>query len=452
MTQTRRQFLQGAAALALGAPALLGAACRERPASACVIVGAGLAGLAAAYRLNREGWNVTVLEARDRIGGRVFSYRLPENPSLHCELGGEWIGVSHERMLALCREFGLELQDHTFAASLLRNGVVTRPDQWAFSPSAQEAYERFRDEYERYQLRDRVRLDRYDWWSWLRKIGFSEDDLRLRDLMDSTDFGESIRHVSAYVAASGYFESAPSNEMDYKIVGGNTRLPEALAARLPAGSIRLGAPVTAIRERGGRVTVMTGTNEFHADACICTVPAPALSAIRFDPPLSAPQRSAAEELQYARIVKSSVLFRQRFWDTADFSLVTDRTSHYYFHSTKNQPGTEGILCAYAVGEKADVLAAQDDRRRMEIISEDLRPLSPGAPELSRGIASYAWQRDPYTHGAYAVYRRGQWFSVRPALQRPHGKVLFAGEHLAEWQGYMEGAVVSGEAAAEALLD
>ena len=156
-------------------------------------------------------------------------------------------------------------------------------------------------------------------------------------------------------------------------------------------------------------------------------------------------------MQYSRIVKNSVLFAERFWEAEDFSLVSDVTSHYYFHSTQRQPGTEGILCSYAIGEKADVLAAQNDRRRLDIITRDLIPLNERAPQLSRAITSYAWQRDRYTQGAYALYRPEQWFTLRPLLKRPHGKVLFAGEHLADWQGFMEGAVVTGQQAAQALM-
>jgi monoamine oxidase len=88
---------------------------------------------------------------------------------------------------------------------------------------------------------------------------------------------------------------------------------------------------------------------------------------------------------------------------------------------------------------------------MNIITNDLVPLDPNAPKLAKGIASYAWQRDQYTDGAYALYKPGQWFGIRPILQRPHGKVLFAGEHLADWQGFMEGAIETGEAAAQSLI-
>jgi len=449
--QTRREFIKRAGLAAAGAPLLFNSDIRaQRRRHSCVIVGAGLAGLAAAHALKRAGWDVTVLEARDRIGGRILSHSFADNPDLVCELGGEWVGASHDRVRSLCRDFRIALKDHRFEASLMRDGRVSRPDEWKFSAPAVAAFEKFKARYKTLTPREQVRLDNLDWWTQLEGLGFTEDDLLLRDLQDSTDFGESIRHVSAYAAAAEYFESSPANEMDFKMVGGNSRLPRELAARLGADSIRLNTPVEEIRQRGGRVAVRTRERTYEADACVCTVPASVLDRIRFDPPLPAAQRDAAERLQYARIVKNQILFTERFWGAENFSLVSDVTSHYYFHSTNGQPGPEGILCSYAVGEKADVLASQSAPRRQEIITRDLIPVDERAPRLARSINSYAWQRDQYTEGAYAVYRPGQWFTVRPALARPHGQVLFAGEHVADWQGFMEGAVVTGEAAAEAL--
>lgn len=452
---TRRKFLRQASVAAIGCPVLVNAALAKpvraaRVVPSAVVIGAGLSGLAAARALEAAGWNVTVLEARERTGGRIFSHRMGANENLVCELGGEWIGASHERVLTLCRELNLTLQDHRFAASLMRDGVISKPGEWNFSIQAQRAFADLKRRYERFTPAERIRFDRMDWWTCLERIGFTPEDLRLRDLMDSTDFGESIRHVSAYAAASEYFESSPANEMDFKIAGGNSRLPQELAKRLRARII-FNTPVDRISQKAGRVTISAKGKSFVADSCVCTIPARVLTNIVFDPLLPARQSTALESLQTARIIKNSVLFRERFWREDDFSLVSDATAHYYFHSTKTQPGAEGILCSYAVGEKADVLAAQGDRRRLDIITRDLAPLDARAPELASQIASYAWQRDPFAGGAYALYRPGQWFTVRPALAVPHGRVLFAGEHLADWQGFMEGAIVTGEAAATELI-
>jgi monoamine oxidase len=447
----RRQFLKilgaGAAGIAL-APNDLFAQKRKK---SCVIIGAGFAGLAAAYKLQNAGWNVTVLEARNRIGGRVFSHSLPQNPNLVCELGAEWVGESHERIKALCSDFKIPLQRHQFDDYLLQNGKVSRPNQWGFSAEAKTAFDKIKAGYEKLTALQQAKLDKLDWWTYLEKIGYSQDDLILRDLMDSTDFGESIRHVSAFGALAEYAESSPKNEMDYKMTGGNSRLAEEFTKRIGEENIKLNAFVTEINQRAGIVTVKTGTGDFKADACICTAPVASLNKIKFDPPLPPAQAEAAQKLIYSRIIKNSVLYEKRFWKDENFSMVSDVASHYYFHSTQNQAGKEGILTAYAIGEKADILASQSDERRLKIITRDLVDFNEDAPKLAKGIASYAWQRDKYTQGAYALYRPGQWFGIRPLLQRPHLKVLFAGEHLADWQGFMEGAIETGETAAKSLI-
>ncbi len=451
---SRRDFLRSAGAVAALTAMPFGAFAQRK--KKCVVIGAGLAGLSAAFKLKNSGWEVTVIEARSRIGGRVFSHRLPENPDLVCELGAEWVGESHERLKALCHDFGIPLQKHQFDDYLLQNGKVSRPGQWGLSPQARAAFDKMIAGYEKLTVMQKNRLDRVDWWRHLSDIGFTRDDLILRDLADSTDFGESIRHVSAFAALAEYAESSPKNEMDYKMTGGNSRLVQEFSKRIGSENIHLERKVISIdqKPRGSvRVTSVRSSSieTISCDAVICTAPIASLRKIKFDPPLPAVQAEAAQKLTYARIIKNSVLYSERFWKDENFSMVSDTTSHYYFHSTQNQPGREGILTAYAIGEKADVLASQDDRRRMNVITSDLVDFDAQAPSLARGIASYAWQRDEFTEGAYALYRPGQWFGIRPILARPHGKVLFAGEHIADWQGFMEGAIETGEAAAQSLI-
>ena len=446
----RREFLKILAATTASVALASRQVAAQRKAKSCVIIGSGLAGLSAAFKLKNAGWEVTILEGRNRIGGRVFSHKFADT-ELICELGAEWVGESHERLHALCGDFKIPLQKHQFEDSLMQNGKVMAKGKWGFSEPAKKAFAGMIAGYEKLTALQKANLDKTDWWAHLENIGFSRDDLTIRDLMDSTDFGESIRNVSAFAALAEYAESSPNNEMDYKMTGGNSRLVQELASRVGTENIKFDKRVTEVVQRKGIVTVKCGEESFTGDACICTAPIPSLRKIKFDPPLPAAQADAAEKLGYARIIKNSVLFDERFWKDDNFSMVTDTTSHYYFHSTQNQPGKQGILTAYAIGDKADVLASQDDTRRQTIVARDLIDLSWSAPNLARGIASYAWQRDEYTKGAYALYRPGQWFGIKPLLARPHGKVLFAGEHIADWQGFMEGAIETGEDAAASLI-
>jgi monoamine oxidase len=453
MKTSRRRFLANAGIIAAGLPLY---ASPLKPQHSCIVVGAGFAGLTAAYRLSAAGWKVTVLEARNRTGGRVWSYRFPQAPELVCEMGGEWIGKDHKKIIALAKELNVPLEPHAYRVWLLQRGQMHAPGSWDFSPQAHAAWKKFLSEYKRYSEQDKRRMDQYDWWTWLGKMGFAGNDRRIHELIDSTDYGESIREVSAYVAAEEYVDTDYTNpnntdEMDWHVLGGNSKLVQALANRLPPGALHLNSPVVSIKQRAGLVTVATAKESFTADACIFAAPASVLSSIHFEPALSSAQALAADELEYSRIIKTQLLFNHRFWPAEDFSLISDETAHEYFHTTQKQPGPRGILCSYSVGDKADVLAAQSQAERQAQLVRDLSAVSGDAPKALITSVDQPWQDDPWVHGAYAIYRPGQWFRIRPLLEQPHGKVLFAGEHLAEWQGFMEGAVDTGEIAATHLL-
>jgi monoamine oxidase len=173
--------------------------------------------------------------------------------------------------------------------------------------------------------------------------------------------------------------------------------------------------------------------------------------IRWLPELPTAQQTALAELQYARINKNPLLFREKFWKDDRFDLISDQSPHYFYYATKEQGKKKGALLSYTIGDKAAVAASQTDAWRADMVAQTLDPFfGPVRPLLEKQV-NYYWGNDPFTKGAYAVYGRGQWFKVREALQKPYLHTHFAGEHLADWQGFMEGAIVTGEEAASAIL-
>ncbi len=450
---TRRSFLRNSALAVTGT--LLGASQTRAfyisKTPEIIVLGAGFAGLAAAHFLSSRNIKVTVLEAQKRIGGRVHSFHLP-GENLVIELGAEWVGDSHSRIKELCSQFNLELFNNQFETHLLYKGKYRGKNEWKYSDQWDEKWKKLLQNYASMNDDDKKQLDRYDWWRYLVNNGCDGEDLDLRELLDSTDFGESIRHVSAYAAMAEYAESSPKNEMDFKIRGGNGMLADKLAEKIKAENILLDHTVVKVDQSGKKLTVFCSNGkQFTADAIICTLPTFAVNQIQWTPGFPAEKRRALQSLQYARINKHPVLFEERFFPE-DFDMVTDTPAHYFYHATKNQAGKKGVLISYTIGDKAAVIANQDDDFHTEIIRRALQPGFGNVQDKILAHYNYYWGNDTRTRGAYAMYKPGQWFDLMPVLKKNVKNIHFAGEHLAEWQGFMEGAIVSGEEAAAAIMD
>ncbi|HTE22891.1 flavin monoamine oxidase family protein [Flavitalea sp.] len=415
-----------------------------------IIIGAGLAGLAAAKKLKEKNIDYIILEARKRVGGRVYSYQIDAMDDLNIELGAEWIGTSHQRLLALCDEYKLALINNQFDTHLIYRGKYFKNNEWEYSEGWKKQFDLMLKNYGQMTEADKLILDAMDWWRYLVQNGCEGRDLDLRELFDSTDFGESIRHVSAYAAIAEYAESSEKNEMDFKIKGGNSRLPLKMAEDAGADKILYDCTVDRIVQAEGRpgVEVICKNGQIYkGDKIICTVPTFAAKKITWEPGLPAIKVAAMNELQYARINKNPLLFSRRFWKDENFDMITDSSAHYFYHATKNQSSEKGVLISYTVGDKADVVSRQTDSWRTDTIQLSLQPAFGNVKPLLEKQLNYYWGEDEYSRGSYALYAPGQWFRLMPVLKAPFLHTFFAGEHLADWQGFMEGAINSGEAAA-----
>lgn len=418
-----------------------------------IIIGAGFAGLSAAYKFVQNEVSVTVLESRNRIGGRVFSHN-PENAAGQViELGAEWVGASHERIISLCNTFGLILDNNQFETDTSISGIHRKDGEWEFGTVMNEFWNKKAALWKNMTEKEKRKLDKTDWWRYLSNLNIDEKDMQIRELLDSTDFGESIRQASAYSAFSEYAESSEKNEMDLKIRGGNGLLAHKFSEAIGIEKIKLNHTVKSIEQtnRKGVKVICDNGSSFEADKIICAIPTFSLLKINWLPDLPSRTYDALQELQYARIGKYPILFSERFWQREDFDMITDTPAHYFYHGTKGQPGKSGVLTCYATGDKGEVLASIDKKRRSEIILEALAPAFGNVKKYVQEEMMYYWGQDKYSSGAYAFYGKYQRFDVMPTLKKSFMHCFFAGEHLADWQGFMEGAINSGEEAADLIL-
>ncbi len=430
----------------------------NKKAKKVIIIGAGIAGLSAAAYLKQKQVEVIVLESSKRIGGRIYSYQLPEAPELTVEFGAEWVGSSHTALIQLCKASNLTLNSHTFIENQLISDVFKKPynsdnpEGWKVPDDWQNKFKKILNSVKTLSQSARKPLDKLSYYQYLLNEDCPENELLHRDLLDSTDFGESIRFVSALAALEEYADSSPQNEMDYHVQGGNQLLIETLANQIGMNNIKTEHPVVSITQSRKGVSVQCAQGQkFEADRIICALPTQSVLKINWQPALPTLQLQAIQSLNYSRIVKTSVLFKERFWKDENFAVITDTLAQYIFHTTQNQPGPKGVLVSYATGDRAAAIAQLTKSQRIATICQALKPIFGDISALVENQYMFYWGNHPATRGAYALFGINQWNELQTLIGKPFANTVFAGEHLAEWQGFMEGAFVTGKQAAALLV-
>jgi len=401
-----------------------------------LILGGGLAGLSAGFKLKQKNLDFILLEARDRLGGRVWTEKLPGS-DLHFELGGEWIGKNHLEIIELARFFKLELIEHTFKVSTFINNYYIKDKPYYYNQVWEKQLNDFLTKID--NLED---LDKLSWEEFLILDGINQHDLVLKNLIDSNDFGEDISQVSARIVVEDYLAASWSHNMDLTVKNGNSTLIAALAKFIGSQNINLNRQVIEVvqTEQGCIVWDNLG-NRYETEKIICTLPTYAICKINFSPDIPESQKAALNKLQYGRINKTAVLFNNKFWGEESFELVTDKLPHYIYHSSKRQISNQGILISYATGDKASEMSLFNKSEQEAEIGLILSNIFPAKQITALDSISYYWGNDQYTNGAYAIYKPNQ-YNLFDILSKSFFNIYFAGEHLAKEQGYMEGAVQS----------
>lgn len=437
------------------------------------VIGAGLAGLSAAYELHRAGWQVTVLEARERVGGRVVSLRSFSN-GLVAEGGGEFIEDRHTRMLALAKQFDLQLgrvgswqgQEGDWGSFEGKSGPMSDAGIWGTNLHTEiekvwravaKLGERVPDPNQPEAAREAERLDGQSTAEWLQALDahpLAKNYFIQHIRSEYTTEPERFSLLDLARNAAMYY-STPERQLNWRVIGGNDLIPRNLADALP--DVRLNAVVTTIRVLPDEVVVtfkQAGSHlRIHSAFGILAIPLTTARLIEFDPPLPRAHQRMLNEISYGAVTKVLIEYRKRFWHEAGWNgrLATDAPIVYTWHATSHIENEHGILTAYTGGQPGARMAALSDEGRIQVAVAEIEKLFPGSSDLIEHTASVAWPNEAFTRGSYMALAPGEVTAHWRTLFIPAGRLFFAGEHATAYQGYMEGAVESGQRAAATIV-
>jgi monoamine oxidase len=482
---TRSRFVKEAGVAAIGLTALgrLAAPARGAAAPKIVVVGTGLAGLSAAYSLKQAGYAAEIHEASDRIGGRCWTLRGAFADGQVVEHGGELIDQSHSHIRQLAQGLGLKL-DNLLQAE--QNGT----ESLGYFDGSPYRYEEMTDDikaawqkihadvsaasypttFEISTERGR-QLDRMSIVDWIEETFEGGMDSRIGKLLDiayNIEYGAecteqsslNLLYLLAYSGQGQFRVFGPSNEK-YHVVGGNDQITDRLAAQL-AGQMTTGSELVAVRRNSSGTFTLTfaqqsGTKTVTADKVVLALP---FSILRSSVDIS---KAGFEPLKLTAIreqgmgtnSKLHVQFTNRFWRAhgSNGETFSDRGYQNTWEVTRAQAGKSGILVDYTGGKIGAGFGSGTPESRAKLFLAQVEPVLPGATKAWNGKATIDfWPGYRWTKGSYSYWKVGQYQRFAGMEGRRQGNCLFAGEHTSiDFQGYLNGAVETGQRAAGEIL-
>ncbi|MBC8048133.1 MAG: FAD-dependent oxidoreductase [Fimbriimonadaceae bacterium] len=480
---TRRKFLEqtgkGAIVTALAGTALLNESFKNKDAS-IVIVGAGIAGLSAAYALKKAGYNPKIYEASSRTGGRIFTADNLFFEGSWTELGGEFIDTSHKQMWKYIKEFDLETID-----ILNESELQLQPLAFYFNGrhyTEKEIIEAFMPiidqiESDQKKLSSRVfynnynqfdeELDKLSLAEYLDKIGATSLIKNVIEIAYVTEYGEEIGNQSAlnFLTVIGTdtdtFKYYGESDERYKIKGGNQKVTQQLTKRLQ-DNIELDHYLGAIKQDTTykqielQVIQSNGSSKtILADRAIITIPFTMLKDVELNMPVADNKSNCIKNLGYGKNAKLFAGFDKRIWRQQQYAgaVFTDNGFQCGWDNTQLQQNEKGGFTMFTGGKLSDELGTKDPADLVKNFLPLIDKIYPNASGTFNNITHRMyWPTYKYSKASYVSFKPGQYTTMSGLISEPIGNIYFAGEHCSyDFQGFMNGAATTGVEAAKKVL-
>jgi monoamine oxidase len=441
-----------------------------------VVIGAGLAGLSAARAAAAAGASVVVVEARDRVGGRVLNEDIGGGNVV--EVGAQWIGPTQDRLAALAAKLGVEtFPTYGEGENVIEYGGRLRRYRGTIpriNPVVLLDVERAQRRLNRMARRvpldapweapDAAALDAQTAATWMRRnlatrAGRMLLELGIEAVWAAQPEDMSLLHVLFYIHSAGSLEMLFDTEggaQQDRFVGGSQRIPILMAQELGRENVLLGSPVRMIRRGEHGVTVEGDGATVRARRAVVAVAPTLAGRIAYDPPLSGFRDQLTQRMPLGTVAKCMAIYDEPFWRAGSLSGQGTSDAGPVKLTFDNSPpgGAPGVLLGFLEGRQARELGRLHANERRAAVLDCFARLFGQRAGRPDAYVERLWAEEEWSRGCYGCHMpTGAWTAYGPALREPIGPLHWAGaEYATVWNGYMDGAVSSGEAAASAVLE